>query len=157
MTSITKFEKLTFWQKIFAGEVTIEGQWGGRGLSPRVNQCSAATRPLATIRLRTIMVVISENLRSVLINFSPFNHPMKSEPAHFYTVQGKNLAGFRLISFFALPLLAKIRQNSTLNLLAYRPLTPSWRPVSFSRRVATQDCVIRVREGKRLPSSFSGV
>jgi len=103
------------------------------------------------------MVVISENLRSVLINFSPFNHPMKSEPAHFYTVQGKNLAGFRLISFFALPLLAKIRQNSTLNLLAYRPLTPLLTSSVFFPAYCNPFFGYRVMEGKRLPYVLSGV
>jgi hypothetical protein len=34
MTSITKNEKLTIWQKIFAREVTISGECGGRELSP---------------------------------------------------------------------------------------------------------------------------
>jgi len=126
MTSITNNEKLTFWQKIFAGGVTIKaGLEGERIFSPRVNQCSAAVRPPATINARTIKVVTSENFRSELINFSPFNHPTKSELAHFYTVYVKNLPGFKLISTFALPLFIKIGQNSTLNLLAYRPLTPS--------------------------------
>jgi hypothetical protein len=125
MTPITKNEKLTIWQKIFAREVTISGECGGRELSPRVNQCNTAVRPAATISASTITVVVSENLRSVLINFSPFNHLTKSELAHFYTVYVKNLPGFKLISTFALPLFIKIGQNSTLNLLAYRPLTPS--------------------------------
>ena len=83
---------------------------------PRLNQCRAAVRPAATIKASTITVVVSENLRSALINLSPFNHPTKSELAHFYTVYPKNLPGFRLITVFALPLFIKIRQNSTLNL-----------------------------------------
>src|SRR5690606_33104369 len=97
----------------------------GRRFSPLLNQCSAAVKPPATIRARTTMVVNSENFRSVLINFSPFIHPTKSELAHFYTVQVKNLPGFKRISTLPLPLFIKIGQNSTLNLLAYRPLTPS--------------------------------
>jgi hypothetical protein len=115
MTSITKNEKLTNQQKIFAMRVTIGEENEGESL-PRLNQCSAAVRPAATIRARTIIVVVSENLRSVLINFSPFNLPTNSELAHFYTVYPKNLPGFRLITVFALPLFIKMRQNSTLNL-----------------------------------------
>lgn len=50
---------------------------------------------------------------------------VKSELAHFYTIYVKNLPGFKRITTLALPLFIKIGQNSTLNLLAYRPLTPS--------------------------------
>ncbi|PNL56033.1 hypothetical protein DP202_10100 [Enterobacter cloacae] len=77
------------------------------------------------MRASTTTVVNSENFRSELINFSPFNPPTKSELAHFCTDYVKNLPGFILITTLPLPLFIKIGQNSTLNLLAYRPLTPS--------------------------------
>ncbi|RAY78300.1 hypothetical protein DP179_05850 [Enterobacter roggenkampii] len=77
------------------------------------------------MRASTTTVVNSENFRSELINFSPFNPPTKSESAHFCIIYVKNLPGFRLINTLPLPLFIKIGQNSTLNLLAYRPLTPS--------------------------------
>ncbi|CBG88175.1 hypothetical protein ROD_14121 [Citrobacter rodentium ICC168] len=65
-----------------------------------MNQCSAAVKPPATIRARTINVVINENFRSVLIKFSPFYTHTKSDIAHFCTLDGKNLPCFRVISVF---------------------------------------------------------
>ena len=97
------------------------GEREGEG-SLRVNQCSAAVRPAATIRASTTTVVNSENFRSELINFSPFNPPRKVSLLILHNLRQKS-SRFRLINTLPLPLFIKIGQNSTLNLLAYRPLT----------------------------------
>ena len=88
----------------------------GENTLPRQNQCRTAVRLAATIRASTITVVVSENFRSVFINFSPFYAHTKSELAHFYTVQDKNLLRIQRMDVFALSLFIKIGQNSTLNL-----------------------------------------
>ncbi|KXB42760.1 hypothetical protein HMPREF0208_02982 [Citrobacter koseri] len=67
------------------------GKTEGECSPSEVNQFSAAVRPPATIRPSTIMVVTNENFRSVLIKFSPFYSHTKSDIAHFYTLECKNL------------------------------------------------------------------
>ncbi len=133
------------------------GQNGGRkSLSLARDQCRAAVRAPKTIRLRTIMVVNSEYFRSVLINFLRFNFHTKSALAHFCTNNHKNLAGIRETNVLSLPLLLKIRQNSTLNLLAYRPLTPLLTSSVFFPAYRIPFRGYRVIEGKRLPYVLSG-
>jgi hypothetical protein len=100
MTSITKKEKLTKIQKTFADSITIWREVRGSRNSPEGDQCSAAVRPPATIKARTINVVTNENFRSVLINFSPFYSHTKSDIEHFYTLECKNLPRFRVICAF---------------------------------------------------------
>lgn len=128
----------------------------GRELSLASDQCSAAVSAPKTIRLRTMTVVKSEYLRSVLINFSPFNFLTKSEPAHFCTNYLKNLARIGSRTVLILPLLLKIRQNSTLNLLAYRPLTPLLTSSVVFPAYRTHFDGFRVIKGKRLPQELSG-
>ncbi len=125
-------------------------------LSLAIDQCSAAVRPPKTIRPRTMTVVIKEYFRSVLINFPLFNFPTKSEITHFCTNYLKNLAGIGRRNVLILPLLLKIRQNSTLNLLAYRPLTPLLTSSVVFPAYRTPFDGYRVIKGKRLPYVLSG-
>lgn len=124
---------------------------------PLITQFSAAVSAPETIRPSTITVVKSENLRSVLINFSPFNPHKKSEPDHSYTVDRKNLHTFPgMRRIFSSPLRAD-KTKSDANLEAYRPLTPSptFRVVFPAYR--NPWIVPRVCKGKRLPYGFTGV
>ncbi|AMO49247.1 Hypothetical protein AKI40_2860 [Enterobacter sp. FY-07] len=129
---------------------------GGTRFPLAQNQCSAAVRAPKTIRPSTMTVVNSEYFRSVLINFLRFNFHTKSEIAHFCTNKRKNLAGISVSDVLSLPLLLKIRQNSTLNLLAYRPLTPLLTSSVFFPAYRTPIHGYRVIEGKRLPYVLSG-
>jgi len=124
---------------------------------PALDQLKAAVIAPATMRLSTITVVNSEYFRLLSIIFSPSLTPTKSEIVHFYTVKRKNLLCFRLITIFRLPLFIKISQNSTLNLFAYRPLTPPDVLCRFPGVPQLIKVVRRVNKGKRLPVEVSGV
>lgn len=125
----------------------------GRTRSLERNQCSAAVKPTATIKPRTIIVVTSENLRSVLIKFSPFYYHTKSDITHF-TVMKKS-PSFIMISVFT----TSFRQDRpkfhayTICVLAIDPFLtlrvvfPAYRNIFVVRKVC---------KGKRLPCEFAG-
>ena len=94
--------KITNLQNTFADLLTIGEERMRERILPRgKNQCRAAVRPPATIKARTIKVVIKEYFRSLLIKFSPFYSHTKSDVAHFCIHLAKNLPPFSVITVFS--------------------------------------------------------
>jgi hypothetical protein len=143
---------------LFANNSSGRTGWRDEGDSSpsAIHQCSAAVKPLATIKPRTIMVVTNENFRSVLIKFSPFYSHTKSDIAHFCTLEGKNLSRFILINAFNSSPFRKDQTKFHAYLISVPAIDPflTFRVVFLAYR--NPDVARRVCEGKRLPGVFSG-